>query len=161
MKRRVHLYCRVEIVWLLFEMAVQFTVGEKFARCSDLEQKVADFQRINHVDIYKRDSRSIDSAIRRKSISAVKVSSLDNKIRLKYYEIRYACIHGGRRHISVSTGQRKASTCRSDCPFSMVVGLSDDGNSLVVKSLNDQHNHDISACMFSWLVFASVLFRYL
>ena len=84
MKRRVRLYyCRVEIVWL-FEMAVQFTVGEKFARCSDLEQKVADFQRINHVDIYKRDSRSIDSAIRRKSISAVKVSSPDSKIRLRY-----------------------------------------------------------------------------
>ena len=126
------------------DMALPISVGEKFASCADLKEKVAGFKRINFVELWIRDSRTIDSAIKRKTISAEKFSSTDAKARLKYYEIRYACIHGGRTHKSVSTGKRKVRTFRSDCPFSMNMGLSQDGNSLVVRSLNDQHNHVIS-----------------
>ena len=35
-------------------------------------------------------------------------------------------------------------TFRKDCPFELTLRASDDGMSLVVKSLREEHNHEIS-----------------
>ena len=107
-------------------IAIRFEKGEKFSSLSDLETKIVQFQRKRYVDLYKRDSRTINSAIKKKSISAAKVPSEEIKRKLKYYEIRYTCIHGGRTHNSSSTGKRKPSTFKSDCPFNLVIRLSEE-----------------------------------
>jgi zinc finger SWIM domain-containing protein 3 len=124
-----------------YVMAVSFEKNEKFSSLSELESKIIQYQKKNYVDLYKRDSRTIDSAIKKKSISADKVPSEEFKKKLKYYEIRYTCIHGGRKHNSVSTGKRKTSTFRDGCPFNLVLRLSEDGMSLKVRDVIAEHNH--------------------
>ena len=131
-------------------MAIRFEKGEKFSSLSDLETKIVQFQRKRYVDLYKRDSRTINSAIKKKSISAAKVPSEEIKRKLKYYEIRYTCIHGGRTHNSSSTGKRKPSTFKSDCPFNLVIRLSEDGMSLTVRDVIDEHNHPTTAETFKF-----------
>jgi hypothetical protein len=122
-------------------MARQFEAGEKFSSYADLEKKIVDYQRIKYASLWKRDSRTFDASIKKKSISADKVPSIKIKKKLKYYEIRYACIHGGRKQKSASAGKRKSNMFRQDCPFFMVVRLSEDGNFLSVRSVDDKHNH--------------------
>ena len=53
-------------------MAIRFEKDEKFSSLSDLETKIVQYQRKKYGDLYQCDSRTIDSAIKKKSISADK-----------------------------------------------------------------------------------------
>ena len=73
---------------------VSFVVGEEFSSLHELEEKIKRFCSANFVDVYRRDSRSITNAIKRGTISCKK--EINNE--LKFYEIKYACVHGGKRY---------------------------------------------------------------
>ena len=120
-----------------------FKVGTKFDSANDLANKITDYEKKNYVKLWIRDSRSIESAIKRKSISKDKVST-DKVTSLNYYTIYYNCIHGGRKHKSAGSGARQSSTFRDGCPFKLSIRLSDDGNSLVVSDIKEEHNHPTS-----------------
>ena len=122
-------------------MVVKFDVGETFNTFPELEKKINDFEKSNCVKLWKRDSRTIQSAVKNKRISAEKAPSVDDQDELRYYEIHYACVHGGRTHKSASKGARTAHTFRNDCPFNLSLRLTDDGKSLSVRSINTEHNH--------------------
>lgn len=122
-------------------MAVTFQVGEKFSNLADLEKKIVDYQRTNYISLHKRDSRTIDAALKRKSISADREPSNEVKENLKYYAIQYACIHGGRKYISKGAGMRNTATFKHNCPFNLLVRLSEDGMYLSVRALNTEHSH--------------------
>jgi len=82
----------------------KFVVGQKFDSYTSLEEKVEDFKKHEFVDLYRRDTRSLENAIKRKRISKEKAKNHD----LVFYEIKYQCLHGGGFH-SKSTGKRKTS----------------------------------------------------
>ena len=126
-------------------MAVSFSVGEEFASVELLGKKIKLYERTNYFNL-KRDSRTIDAAIKKKSISLDKVSEED-KIKLKYYELLYTCIHGGRKHKSCSKGLRQSSTFKKGCPFRILLRLSNDGTKLVVSSIINSYQKNQSFLM--------------
>ena len=55
-------------------------------------EKIEKFKKTNFVDLYVRDSRSIEAAQKR-------LSKKLNK-ELKYYELKFTCVHGGKKFSS-------------------------------------------------------------
>ena len=80
-------------------MDVSFTVGEKFSNYAALSSKIEQYQRANNVQLYKRSSRSIDAAKTR----CPKKTFNDQ---LKFSEITFSCIHGGKKFEQRGTGKR-------------------------------------------------------
>ena len=68
---------------------VIFTIGGKFSSFSELKDKTADFEKANFVQLYIRRSRSIEAAAKR-------APKKQFNGELKYSEIEYSCIHGGK-----------------------------------------------------------------
>ena len=64
-----------------------FVVGNCFESFAKLEASVEKYERSHFVKFWKRDTRTIETAGRRMNKSL--------KPELKYYEIKYCCIHGG------------------------------------------------------------------
>ena len=63
-------------------------------------EKIEKFKKTNFVDLYVRDSRSIEVAQKR-------LSKKLNK-ELKYYELKFTtCVHGGKKFSSRGEGRRK------------------------------------------------------
>ncbi|CAG2232443.1 unnamed protein product [Mytilus edulis] len=92
-----------------------------------------------------RDSRTIESARKR----GIKRELSED---LQFNQIRYSCINGGKEHNSKTNGERpKQSSFRKGCPAYFSVGVSEDGKFLVVKSIEDHHNHVISKGLFEML----------
>ena len=74
-----------------------FYIGEKFQTFDSFSVKLQQFQDSNFVQLYKRSSRKYD---------ATKFQGENINSELKYSEIVYSCIHGGRNFISKSEGAR-------------------------------------------------------
>ena len=77
----------------------KFFLGEHFTSYDDLREKVEKFEEENFVSLWIRDSHTIEAA---------KVKKIYNPA-ITFYEIRYACKHGGRKFKSESTGVRSLS----------------------------------------------------
>ena len=69
------------------EDQLSFAEGDLFSTYVELEAKVKACERAQFVKFWKRDARTIEAARKR----------LDKflKPELKYYELKYCCIHGG------------------------------------------------------------------
>ena len=67
--------------------AIAFSVGDCFDSFSDLEEKLQAFKAGKFVEFWRRDARTIE-AVKNRLIRTIKPS-------LKYYELKYCCIHGG------------------------------------------------------------------
>ena len=77
----------------------KFCLGEHFASYDDLRGKMKKYEEDNFVKLWIRDSRTIEAARVKKRFNPG----------IKFYEIRYACKHGGRKFKSGSTGVRSSS----------------------------------------------------
>ena len=75
-----------------------FRLGDEFHDFNELEVKLHDFEQTNSVKLWKRDCRTIVAARKRLN------RPLDEK--LKYYTIRYCCIHGGQKYRQQGKGLR-------------------------------------------------------
>ena len=124
---------------------MELSIGDRFSSFAELEQKVKSYQVANYVQLWKRDTRTIAAAQRR-------TPNRHFNPDIKYAEILYSCVHGGRKHLSKSTGKRpNTSTFKVDCPFQLKLKASDDGHSLIIKQYISEHNHDISQPLFNHL----------
>lgn len=120
-------------------------VGAEFASFSELQTRIREYEVENFVELYTRSSRTLEAMRKR----APKRSF--NPL-LAYGELKYACIHGGRNYKSASTGVRpQQHTFQRECPFSLKIATTDDGARLVVKEMNDKHNHETSENAFNRL----------
>ena len=63
---------------------MHFSLGKDFKTYTDLMEKIEKFKKTNFVDLYVRDSRSIEAAQKR-------LSKKLNK-ELKYYELKFTCV---------------------------------------------------------------------
>ena len=75
---------------------------QHFASIEELEAKIELFKKDNFVELWKRDSRTIAAARKR---------GVDRPLspRLKYYEVKYCCVHGGQAFKPRGQGQRCTS----------------------------------------------------
>lgn len=65
-----------------------FSVGKLFPCFADVEEARELYQKTKYVQLYKRDARTVVAARSR----GIKRPLSDE---IKYYELRYCCIHGG------------------------------------------------------------------
>ena len=78
---------------------VDFALNEEFATFDELENKVKAYEQHHHMKTYKLDSRSVEKKRTNKYIDP----------NLRFCEITYACVEGGKKFKSAGTGQRKSS----------------------------------------------------
>jgi hypothetical protein len=78
--------------------AVAFSVGDKFGTFQELELMIAKYESANFVQVWKREARTINAAKKR----------IDRymKPELKYYQLKFCCIHGGKKFKSEGKGIR-------------------------------------------------------
>ncbi len=77
---------------------LSFCIGEKFYSFTDLEVKVKSFETANATKFWIRDSRTIESARKRTNRPLLDC--------LKYYQVSFRCIHGGRKFKARGEGKR-------------------------------------------------------
>ncbi|XP_043269802.1 uncharacterized protein [Venturia canescens] len=120
------------------------SVGVEFASYAELEQSVLAYEKKNFCIFYKRDCSTIDQC-RKRGISRLLNADL------KYYRLRYSCIHGGKNFKSLTRGIRKSSTFQKQCPAMMFFICSSDGKKLVLRKMVDKHNHICSKKLYDFL----------
>ncbi|XP_069775813.1 zinc finger SWIM domain-containing protein 1-like isoform X2 [Narcine bancroftii] len=112
-----------------------FRVGAEFSSYSELHREYRRYQKDCAVQMWTRHSRTIEAQRRR----APKRPMNDA---LKFAEIDYACIHGGKLFKTKGSGKRpNQKTNKMKCPCVIKVRLSANGNKFVVKEMNESHNH--------------------
>ncbi|XP_065642085.1 uncharacterized protein LOC124814065 isoform X1 [Hydra vulgaris] len=112
-------------------------VGDIFNNFNELKLAIKEYEKSRFVSLYVRDSRTIDLAIKKG------LQRYINKD-LKYYYLTYCCYHGGRQFKSRSKGLRpNQSTYKIQCPFTICIGVTEDGERLCVTKVINEHNHAI------------------
>ena len=83
------------------DTSVLIAVGKKFGSFADLERTIRLYEERNFVKFWKREARSIEAAKKR----------IDRhmNLKLKYYELKYTCIHGGQKFRPKGKGNRDTS----------------------------------------------------
>ena len=69
---------------------ISFCVGE-FKSYQHLEVKIQQYEQQHFVKLWKRDCRTIQAAQRHVN------RALSEHINIKYYEVTFCCIHGGKK----------------------------------------------------------------
>lgn len=108
-------------------------VGSKFYTFDELSKRLEEFQQVEKVQLWVRDSRTVVAAAkraRRKSLNPA----------LKYAELTYSCVFGGRRPSDQTKTHNQTSA--GGCPFKVRLSTSIDGQALVVKEICHDHNHE-------------------
>ena len=108
-------------------------VGDEFRSYQELQRAINALEKVQNINFWIRDSY-IKAVKRRVNISISPA--------LQYYEIKYACIKGGRSYESKSTGARPTQRTFKDGYNAFInVCARKDGQRLVVTKLNLQHTH--------------------
>ncbi|KAK6169865.1 hypothetical protein SNE40_020840 [Patella caerulea] len=122
-------------------MADDLTLGAQFNTFHALSEAVSRWEKTNFISLYKRSSRTIEACSKRATKKFFNPH-------LKYAEINFACIHGGRKLKSSSSGQRPhQSTFLKDCPFMIKVRATPDGKNLCVKEMSPADSHTHETCL--------------
>ena len=80
---------------------MSFSVGQQFSSFSDVAKAIQDYENLTYCKLWIRDSRSVEAGRKRMS------RYLSDTI--KYYEITYCCIHGGKKFTARGEGKRSTS----------------------------------------------------
>ena len=80
-------------------MAHNLHIGQTVEDFAAFESAIMRYQNAENVQFYRRDFRRVDKAQPR----------LEKKLnpKIKYYEVKYHCINGGKKHISKATVARE------------------------------------------------------
>ncbi|KAF5275099.1 hypothetical protein FQA39_LY07036 [Lamprigera yunnana] len=103
--------------------------NDTFDSYKELQDAVDLYEKENRVQFWKRDAKTITSA-KHHALNLYKTVQ-DKELDLKYYYIKYACIHGGqpfRRKINnhlLKTAEITMERTKQDCNASITVGLKD------------------------------------
>ncbi|KAL1492861.1 hypothetical protein ABEB36_011039 [Hypothenemus hampei] len=96
------------------------------------------------VQFWKRDAKTITSA---KYHAPHLYKTVEDKLNLRYYYIKYACIHGGQefrsknKQLSSKNKRNHSGTYKQNCNASITVGLKN--GLLIIKNILNDHNHEI------------------
>ena len=81
------------------ELEMDLISGQEFSSFEELSKSVQEWEKKNFVTLYTRSSRSVEAAKKR----TPNRTYLDE---LKFSELDYACVHGGREYKSKATQSR-------------------------------------------------------
>lgn len=109
-------------------------VGDRFGSFADVKTAIEELGKNTYTTFWKRDARTIASSKIARSIESS----------LMYYQLVYACNHGGKKFKSAGKQIRQSWTYKQDCPVHVRFKASSDGKSLEVTSVHGKHNHDTS-----------------
>ncbi len=84
--------------YVMANSLVKFEVGECFSSYPDLEAKVKAYERSNSVQLTHRDLNLLIKRVPQRVAGA--------KADLKYYNIHYTCIFGGKKYKNMGSGAR-------------------------------------------------------
>ncbi|XP_065080880.1 uncharacterized protein LOC135703559 [Ochlerotatus camptorhynchus] len=118
----------------------RFLEGECFDSYEEFHAKLETHSAKDLVYYWCRDSRTIEGAAYKTSrpIAAA----------LRYYSVRYSCIFGGQKFEPKTGGSKRLRpSIRNDCPAFIALRASKCGQQLMVMSVSNIHNHEISAEM--------------
>ncbi|XP_064469882.1 zinc finger SWIM domain-containing protein 1-like [Ornithodoros turicata] len=121
----------------------ELSCGDTFASFEDLDRAVQEWSRSNAQKFYIRDSRTINAASK-------KTKRYLNPA-LRFYQVVYSCIKGGRHFKSRLQGLRKRKTFKDDCIAYVKARISKDGCMLEIIEVKDVHNHTTSKVLFNYL----------
>lgn len=124
-----------------------FVVGECFSSYKQLDDKVKAYEKSRSVQLGHRDSRTLEAAKKR---APKRVDGANRE--LKYYNIHFTCMFGGKKFRSKSTGLRTHQrTFKQDCSAGIKLCLSLDGKFLKVTEVKEDHNHEVSKAIYDHL----------
>ena len=84
-----------------------FYRDQKFSSYDELQKKIDDYSRKSYECLSIGLSRTLEAAVRQKKVSAARVVNSS----LKFYEIKYSCVHGG-KHKPKGTGKRSTHSIK-------------------------------------------------
>jgi len=82
----------------------EYTIGQQFLSFDELNREVQSRHKSRFGQVYIRDCRSIVAAAKRAPDRCANIPD-----ELKYYDVRYCCIHGGKKFKSQGSGLRTSS----------------------------------------------------
>ncbi|CAF4819571.1 unnamed protein product [Pieris macdunnoughi] len=109
-------------------------VDEKFSNYKLLEKRLNSYQKFSQYIFYKRDCVTLENFRK----YGVKRYINPN---LKYFSIKYWCTFGGKNKKPHEQGKGGLQMSHKNCKAFIRVKVTEDGNSLVISSLNLNHNH--------------------
>ncbi|KAH0563695.1 hypothetical protein KQX54_004753 [Cotesia glomerata] len=109
-------------------------LNESFKSHEELQKRIKEYQNYSNCIFYTRDSSTIERC-RKNGLKR----PIDKN--LKYYFLKYNCIHGGRNFKPAGRGERSSSTFQKECPATFHVNVSDDGKRLFISRIDLHHNH--------------------
>ncbi|XP_045774174.1 uncharacterized protein LOC123873373 [Maniola jurtina] len=115
----------------------------EFSSLELLDQYIRNYETENCVQLWKRDSRTIEKM---KAVCPLKLKTYNPE--LKYYSIIYACKKGGRLFKSESSGLRKTSSYKDNCPMAIKLALNSNGTKLKIVHMTENHNHPLDRQLF-------------
>ena len=93
-------------------LVMEFQIGDKFSSFAELQSRIDSYSKNNYHDLHRRDSRTLDAAVRQKRIIPERVRNKE----LKYYELSYHCVHIGRdNYKSCGNDARKSKMFQLGC----------------------------------------------
>jgi len=72
--------------------ALEIKVGDTFSSLEELKDKIDEYSAVTFTQLWIRDARTIEAAAKR-----VPKRAASMKAELKYAEVVYCCIHGGKQ----------------------------------------------------------------
>ncbi|XP_030766170.1 uncharacterized protein LOC115890148 [Sitophilus oryzae] len=106
-------------------------LGDRFSSFADAKKAIEELGENTYTTFWKRDARTIASS---KIVRPIESS-------LIYYQLLYACNHGGKKFKSSGKNIRQSWTFKEDCPVHVRFKASSDGKALEVTSVQMKHNH--------------------
>ncbi|XP_001636894.2 uncharacterized protein LOC5516794 isoform X2 [Nematostella vectensis] len=121
------------------------TIGTKFSSYKELERRIQAYEQKHFVIFSKSKTRTLSAYKKR---CPKKRTNSD----LLYSEMTFACMHGGVFR-SYSKGIRALKRSRKlGCPLAIKLSISNDGQELVVRHINNKHNHEVNESDFKKLL---------
>ncbi|XP_022180450.1 uncharacterized protein LOC111040744 [Myzus persicae] len=120
---------------------------DSYKSFEEFESSFRVYKDVNFVDFFIKDCQTLTSINAKFPNGRMMTASSD----LKYYYIKFCCVHGGCYKKKKTLDQRSTSTMRQGCDDGIYLKASDDGKSLVITKMTEDHNHEVSKILYDHL----------
>lgn len=117
----------------LINIPLGINLNDEFETYEEFDNLLKETSQRNFLHFWKRDCRTVEGAKK-------KTDRYINP-KIKYYQLKYSCIQGGRVF-------RRKNKSLEECEANFYLTATPNGDKLFVKSLNNIHNHEVSEAVY-------------